>query len=514
MSGSYYTLDAKYNTLLALIQQNATTGNTLEAVLTQGNDAAGLSMTNVDNIDLVTINGNAYPPLVAGDNLEQVLTNGNDANGLSMTNLNDVALTTINGSAYPPLVADNTLTEVLTAGNDAGGLSMTNLNDVALTTINGAAYPPAIPTPTDITITDDNTNAVFYPTFVSGTGTQTLKADTTTTQFSINPNTSDFNVGSTLKLTQSELAIGKTSGTSQGSNCIAIGAGAGLSQTTNAIAIGGLAGQSQTNASIAIGFRAGETQGLYGIAVGLDAGKNQLVDTIAIGRNAGQGTSTAQGANAIAIGLNAGVASQTAGSICLNASGVALNPAVAGCFINPIRLDDTLPIQPVCYNNITKELFYTSSAKFVYLNAPAGYANKIYSNGSVVFGGLVAPFLSVKSTAGLTNSGTNGWVRTATVGAEGRFYSPTTTQWSVNIVVAPIFTASYTSSITAKIFNSAGVLQSERYISGNAPNSIDAVSFIAEMNAGDYLQFEASVGSGIQLQYDNELYTSLQIREL
>jgi len=121
----------------------------------------------------VTINGNAYPPLVAGDNLEQVLTNGNDANGLSMTNLNDVALTTINGSAYPP----------------------------------------TIPTPTDINITDDDTNAVFYPTFVSGTGTQTLLADTTTTQFSLNPNTSDFNVGSTLKLTQTQVAVGKSAGT-------------------------------------------------------------------------------------------------------------------------------------------------------------------------------------------------------------------------------------------------------------------------------------------------------------
>jgi hypothetical protein len=291
--------------------------------------------------------------------------------------LNDVALTTINGAAYPPLVADNTLTEVLTAGNDASGLSITGLNDVALTTINGAAYPPAIPTPTDITITDDNTNAVFYPTFVSGTGTQTLKADTTTTQFSINPNTGNFNVVDTLKLTQSELAIGKTSGTSQGSNCIAIGAGAGLSQTTNAIAIGGLAGQSQTNASVAIGFRAGETQGLYGIAVGLDAGKNQLADTIAIGRNAGQGTSTAQGNNAIAIGLNAGVASQTAGSICLNASGVALNPAVAGCFINPIRADPTeqLPLQ---FNSTTKEV---SNFSWTDLLTPTSYNPILQSAG-------------------------------------------------------------------------------------------------------------------------------------
>jgi len=257
MSGSYYTLDAKYNTLLSLIATNS--GVNLDTVLTNGNSAGGQDITGVDNLDLVTINGSAYPPLVAGDNLENVLINGNAANNLSMTGLNDVGLTTINGAAYPPV---------------------------------------------------------------------TPKA-------------------------------------------------------------------------------------------------------------------------------------------------------------------------------------------FVYLaSLPAGYANKIYSNGSLVFGGLVAPFLSVKSTAGLTNSGTNGWVRTATAGAEGRFYSPTATSWYIACFVAPVFTGVYTSSIIAKIYNSAGVLQSERYISGNAPNSIDAVSFIAEMNVGDYLQFEATAGSGIQLQYDNELYTSLQIREL
>jgi len=503
MSGSYYTLDAKYNTLLSLITTNA--GVNLATVLTNGNDAGGQDITGVDNLDLVTINGAAYPPLVAGDNLENVLINGNAANNLSMTGLNDVALTTINGAAYPPVVADNTLTEVLTAGNAASGLSITGLNDVALTTINGAAYPPAIPTPTDITITDDNTSATFYPVFVSGTGTQSLKADTTTTQFSINPNTSDFNVGSTLKLTQSELAIGKTSGTSQGSNSIAIGAGAGLSQTTNCVAIGGLAGQSQTNASIAIGFRAGETQGLYGIAVGLDAGKNQLVDTIAIGRNAGQGTSTAQGSNSIAIGLNAGVASQTAGSICLNASGSALNPSVAGCFIDPIRLDDTLPVQPVCYNNTTKELFYASSAKYIYTTNPTT-SNQSYAVGVPLFTNK----WGIDATNGLTNTGTNGWIT-----ATGRFYSPITTQYLVLLSLQVGTTTSSGSTIYYQQFNSAGVLQSTRMILIQyATNDYNEYTHIARMNAGDYFQFVGGIAT-IIVYYDNaNQSTNLQVREL
>ena len=62
--------------------------------------------------------------------LDAVLTAGNAAGGLSITGLNDVALTTINGSAYPPAVGSDNLTDVLTAGDDAGGLNITNLNDV------------------------------------------------------------------------------------------------------------------------------------------------------------------------------------------------------------------------------------------------------------------------------------------------------------------------------------------------------------------------------------------------
>jgi len=383
------------------------------------------------------------------------------------------------------------------------------------------------------TITDDNTSATFYPVFVSGTGTQTLYADTTTTQFSINPNTSDFNVGSTLKLTQTQVALGKSAGsisqgassvavgiasgtTSQGDNSVAIGSGAGstsqgvqavavgnasgsanqgasatavgrqagqttqgdfatavgifsgqttqgisatavgnsagktnqatlatavgksagstdqssgavavgntagqTSQSTNAVAIGNAAGSTsqgtnsvaigniagQTNQlgnsvaigngagttnqadnnvaiggsagnntqgrnSVAIGINAGQTtQGAGSVAIGINAGQttqgagsvaigrltaqtSQGADAVAVGNGAGNAT---QGANSIAVGYLAGQTNQTAGSIALNASGVALNPAVAGFFVNPIRADATeqLPLQ---YNTTTNEV--------------------------------------------------------------------------------------------------------------------------------------------------------------
>jgi len=419
-----------------------------------------------------------------------------------------------------PSVID--LDTTLTTGNNAGAndIDMNNndilqVNNIDLTTINGGAYPPTIPTPTNINITDDNTNAVFYPTFVSGTGTQPLLADTTTTPFSINPNTGDFNVGTTLKLTQTNVGVGKNAGaTSQGLNSTAVGSGAGTttqganavavggsagtttqganavaiglnagnsgqggqsvavgrqagqtSQGTNAVAVGYLAGQtSQSTNSVAVGVNAGSsgqlggavavglqsgqtTQGAFSVAVGINAGNNtQGGSSVAVGVNAGQETQgagavavgpnagnetqgafsvavgqdagltnqgpgsvgigpsagqttqgkgcvavgnssgrtaqennavavglqagqTSQGTNAIAIGNLAGNSFQTAGSIALNGSGVALNPAVAGFFVNPIRADATeqLPLQ---YNSTTKEV---SNFSWTDLLTPTSY---------------------------------------------------------------------------------------------------------------------------------------------
>ena len=261
--------------------------------------------------------------LIQSVTLDAVLTSGNDAGGQSITNLNDVALTTINGGAYPPAVGSDTLQDVLTAGDDAGGLDIFNLNDLTTITINGSAYPPPAPS---AVITDTNTNATYYPVFVDGGGSSVvLRADVGTTPISINPNTGEFNVVDTLKLNTTTLAVGKSAGqTTQGAGSVAVGVSAG--QTT------------QGKGCVAVGNAAGTT--------------TQGNDAVAVGRQAGQ---TTQGANAIAIGYLAGNSNQTAGSICLNASGVALNPAVAGCFIDPIRADATeqLPLQ---YNSTTKEV--------------------------------------------------------------------------------------------------------------------------------------------------------------
>jgi hypothetical protein len=101
MSGSYYTLDAKYNTLQAEIDAIIAGGGgggsqNLASVLTNGN-SAGVTDINMNarnilacnNLDVTTINSAAYPPVVPADNLQAVLTAGNTADlGFNLTDIN------------------------------------------------------------------------------------------------------------------------------------------------------------------------------------------------------------------------------------------------------------------------------------------------------------------------------------------------------------------------------------------------------------------------------------------
>jgi hypothetical protein len=210
------------------------------------------------------------------------------------------------------------------------------------------------------TITDTNTNATYYPTFVAGAGTQPLLADISTGPISLNPSNGDFNVVDTLKLTQTQVAVGKNAGLtsqsasavavgqnagnfSQGSNAVAVGlnAGAGVSGTNfqgaNAVAIGNNAGQgTQGISAVAIGSNAGFTnQGTQSIAIGEYAGFNtQQLNSIAIGRNAGEVTQatasiaigwdaakTGQNTNCIAIGIDAARVNQQSGSVAIGFQG-------------------------------------------------------------------------------------------------------------------------------------------------------------------------------------------------
>ena len=186
-------------------------------------------------------------------------------------------------------LTQNTLTYLSATGGTPVSASLANI-------INGVS--------STIAITDTNTSATYYPTFVDSAGSgKTLRADIGTTPFSINPNTSDLRFGTSLKLdaSNSAVSVGFTAGTtSQGTNTVAIGANAG--QTT------------QGASSVAIGQNAGTTtQAINSVAIGLNAGNNtQSTQSVAIGCNAGQ---TTQGTNAVAIGLNAGLTTQSSGSV-------------------------------------------------------------------------------------------------------------------------------------------------------------------------------------------------------
>jgi hypothetical protein len=158
---------------------------------------------------------------------------------------------------------------------------------------------------------------------------------------------------------------------------------------------------------------------------------------------------------------------------------------------------------------VSKAYVYTT----LLITEPA--QNTTYAVGAVMFGGLVQPYLTVKSTAGLTNSGTNGWVRTATVGAQGRFYSPTTSQWLVNLSLFFAQSGSAGSVVSLQLFNSSNVLQSTRncVVASFVGTCFAEYTCILEMNAGDYFQFIPTV-LPIQVFFNNETQTSLQVREL
>ena len=164
----------------------------------------------------------------------------------------------------------------------------------------------------------------------------------------------------------SSVAIGVDAGkTTQGANGVAIGNQAGeTTQGSIAVAIGQEAGNaSQGSAGVAIGYYAGKSSQESGaVAIGYTAAQTtQRTGAVAIGWSAGQ---TNQGANAIAIGYRAGFTNQNASSIVLNASGVALEAAAAGFFVNPIRFSSS-SAKALMYDSTTSELIYSSVLEFV-----------------------------------------------------------------------------------------------------------------------------------------------------
>jgi hypothetical protein len=146
-TSSFQTLNAKYNFLqsqLANLQASGLpTTSDLFDVLTNGDDAGGLDITNLNNLDVTTINGSAYPPVVSADTLNAVLIAGNTATGTTAT----IGLTNsgVGGLANPTLTLTNSNATIntiptiefnktgrnLTAGESVGSISMYGLDATA-----------------------------------------------------------------------------------------------------------------------------------------------------------------------------------------------------------------------------------------------------------------------------------------------------------------------------------------------------------------------------------------------
>lgn len=234
-------------------------------------------------------------------------------------------------------ITSNTIDNVSYTGRS----SIATLADTA-TTANTAILSNTID------VTNTNTNAVYYPTFTSGTGAgQTLRADSVTTFWSVNPNTCEMALGNTFGV-NGTLATGR----------VRLGYGAGLTQGINSVALGNNAGVNAGTHCVAVGnFAGSDGQLVNAVAIGNGAGgENQAANAIAIGVSAG---STNQGASSIAIGRQAGFSNQHATSIVLNATGNVLETTNASSlFIAPIRnLTNTTAL---LYNTTTKEVTYNS----------------------------------------------------------------------------------------------------------------------------------------------------------
>ena len=189
-----------------------------------------------------------------------------------------------------------------------------------------------------IDITETNTDASYYPTFVDAAGNaKTLRCNAGTTPWSVNPNTGEFLLIPTIKvggdITNGRVAIGANAGTTSGIDSTSVGHNAGnIDQGTNTCAYGVNAGE--------------QRQASGGVAIGA----NSAVDR--------------QGRSSIAIGnLSANPAPQPDNQICINSSGLAFigaNPQA--CYINQLaRRDNGSGANNVSYDPVSHELTYSTT---------------------------------------------------------------------------------------------------------------------------------------------------------
>ena len=357
----------------------------------------------------VELSGNTVATFTSTGITASTFTGALSGNASTATTATNTAITasSTNSTFYPSFVSATTgnlpqlVDSDLTYNPSTNTLATTNIN---ATTFTGALTGNAssATTTTNAEITDTNTTGTYYPTFVSGTGTQGLKIDSATGPFSYaidSAGVGTLTVRDRIILTESvsgtaistlyetdgsgniqiisntsnaNVNIGTTTKTGQNTSCIAIGHNSGTSnQGIQSIAIGHNAGQtSQGQQSVAIGPLAGYTsQGSFSVAIGYEAGKtSSSQNSIAIGTYAG---SASLGQNSIAIGVNAGqtncgnstiiitssgsnISTTNTNNLILSASGLITSSGNSRCYISPIR--NAYNSYSLDYDNTNKEV--------------------------------------------------------------------------------------------------------------------------------------------------------------
>jgi hypothetical protein len=175
MSGTFYNLNTKYNWLLALFNGLPVAGDIM--TLSTNQVATGEKTFNTLPKSVVVpvandeLTNKLYVDTVGSQSLDQVLTIGNAGGGQSISGLNDVELITINGGVYPPISLPENVS-VLPAGpvatsSVAGSITSmyrirVNVESASLYRVN-ASYCGFVNSPTSATMAALSFSLVMNP---------------------------------------------------------------------------------------------------------------------------------------------------------------------------------------------------------------------------------------------------------------------------------------------------------------------------------------------------------------
>jgi hypothetical protein len=202
------TIEFMKDSLIASIYKNNDMFITTDQGLQITSDKRLTITSNFDSIDLNSVNGNVNInsnlnlggyDLVSAENITATnfygVFNGNATTASSATNTTNVAIAddNTNTTYYPTFVSNNIGNLPLKVDKSTNPLTYNpSTSTLTATTFVGALNGNATnaTNATNVGITDDNTNATFYPVFVSNnTGNLPLKVDKTTNPLSYNPST-------------------------------------------------------------------------------------------------------------------------------------------------------------------------------------------------------------------------------------------------------------------------------------------------------------------------------------